>query len=92
MNAGKILPLLRDLYGRHPEMRYLGAWELQHVFWSLGYADELLPEWEIAAAAEAPRPDACPLVGGVRQPGGPQGFGLASSLLPPRFYLGEGKR
>jgi hypothetical protein len=21
-----------------------------------------------------------------------RGFGLASSLLPPRFYLGEGKR
>jgi hypothetical protein len=57
MNAPNILPLLRDLYGRHPEMRYLEAWELQSALFVLGYADELLDEWEIAAAADVARQD-----------------------------------
>jgi hypothetical protein len=57
MNAPNILPLLRDLYGRHPEYRHLEAWELQSALFVLGYADELLDEWEIAAAADVARQD-----------------------------------
>jgi hypothetical protein len=57
MNAAEILPLLRDLYSRHPEMRYLAAWSLQSALFVLGYADELLPEWEIAAASDVARQD-----------------------------------
>ncbi len=48
--AEEIAPMLRDLYRRHPEARFLAAWELQPLLWSLGYADELLDEGEIAAA------------------------------------------
>ncbi len=48
--AGVIAPMLRDLYRRHPEARFLAAWELQTLLWCLGYADELLDEGEIAAA------------------------------------------
>ncbi len=48
--AGVIAPMLRDLYRRSPGMRHLAAWELQSLLWSLGYADELLDEGEIAAA------------------------------------------
>jgi hypothetical protein len=59
MNAGELAPLIRDLYSRHPEMRHLEAWELQSALFVLGYADELLDEWEIAAAAEVARED-CP--------------------------------
>jgi hypothetical protein len=33
-------------------MRYLKAWELQSALFVLGYAGELVPEWEIAAAAD----------------------------------------
>lgn len=29
MSAAAILPLLRDLYSKHPEMRSLEPWELQ---------------------------------------------------------------
>ncbi len=50
--AEEIAPMLRDLYRRLPETRHLQAWELQSLLWSLGYADELLDEGEIAAAAE----------------------------------------
>ncbi len=39
----------RALYRRHAEARFLAAWELQPLLWSLGYADELLDEGEIAA-------------------------------------------
>ncbi len=48
--AEEIAPMLRDLYRRHAEARFLAAWELQTLLWSLGYADELLDEGEIAAA------------------------------------------
>ncbi len=48
--AEEIAPMLRDLYRRHAEARFLAAWELQTLLWCLGYADELLDEGEIAAA------------------------------------------
>jgi hypothetical protein len=57
MNRSEILPLFTDLYSRHSEMRYLEAWELQSVLFVLDYADELHPEWEIAAAADGARQD-----------------------------------
>jgi hypothetical protein len=57
MNAPNILPLLRDLYSRHPEVRYVEAWELQSALFVLGYDGELENESEIAAAAEVARQD-----------------------------------
>ncbi len=60
MSAGEILPLLRDLYSKHPEMRFLQPWELQSAMFVLGYVDELLDEWEIAAADETARRDFYP--------------------------------
>ncbi len=53
----EIAPMLRDLYRRRPEVRHLAAWELQTLLWSLGYADELLDEGEIAAAVVAVWPE-----------------------------------
>ena len=44
--------MLRDLYRRNPEARFLLAGELQILLWSLGYTDELLDEAEIAAAVK----------------------------------------
>ena len=52
-----ILPMLRDLYSKHPEARYREPYELQSLLWSLGYTDELLGEAEIAAAIEVARTD-----------------------------------
>jgi hypothetical protein len=60
VSASEILSLLRDLYSKHPEMRYLEPWELQSALFVLGYADELLSEWEIAAAVEVARRDLYP--------------------------------
>jgi hypothetical protein len=57
VNAVQLLPALRDLYSRLPEMRFRAPWELQHVLYSLGYTDDLADEAEIAAAAEAARGD-----------------------------------
>ena len=57
MNAAQLLPTLRDLYSRLPEMHYREPWELQHVLFSLGYTDELEDEKEIAAAVEVARGD-----------------------------------
>jgi hypothetical protein len=57
MNASAILPLLRDLYSKHPEYLTLEAWELQQVLWSLGYVEDLEDEGEIVAASEVARQD-----------------------------------
>ena len=57
MSAAQLLPALRDLYSRHPEMFSLEAWELQSALFVLGYTDELEDEAEIAAAAEVARSD-----------------------------------
>ena len=60
MSVSEILPLLRDLYSKHPELRFLEPWELQSALFVLCYVDELLDEWEIAAADEAARKDFYP--------------------------------
>jgi hypothetical protein len=52
-----ILPMLRDLFSKHPEYLHHEAYELQYLLWSLRYTDELLDEDEIAAAAEVARAD-----------------------------------
>jgi hypothetical protein len=57
MRAAQLLPALRDLYSRLPEMYHRQPWELQHVLFSLGYTDELEDEGEIAAAVEVARQD-----------------------------------
>jgi hypothetical protein len=57
VNSWQILPSIRDLYSRLPEMYYLQPWELQHVLFSLGYTDDLADEAEIAAAVEVARTD-----------------------------------
>ena len=57
MNAIQLLPLFRDLYSKHPEMRTLEPWELQHVLWTLSYTEDLEDEGEIAAAADVARTD-----------------------------------
>ena len=57
MNSARLLPSLRDLYSRLPEMYHRQPWELQHVLFSLGYTDDLADEAEIAAAVEVARTD-----------------------------------
>jgi hypothetical protein len=52
-----LLASVRELYSRRPEARFLEAWELQHLLFSLGYSDGLVPEAEIAAAMEVARGD-----------------------------------
>jgi hypothetical protein len=57
MNATELLPLIRDLFSRLPEMRHLQAWELQSALYVLGYTDELEDEDAIEAAADVARMD-----------------------------------
>ena len=57
MNAAQLLPAIRDLYSRLPEMYFRQPWELQHVLFSLGYTDDLAEEAQIAAALEVARGD-----------------------------------
>jgi hypothetical protein len=49
VNAVELLPAVRDLYSKLPEMRYLQAWELQSALFVLGYTDKLEDEDSIAA-------------------------------------------
>jgi hypothetical protein len=58
-----ILPMLRELFSKHPEYRYHEARELQHVLRSMGHTDGLAPEAEIAAATEVARSDYDPDLG-----------------------------
>ncbi len=44
MNSAQILPALRDLYSRLPEMYHRQHWEPQHVLYSLCYTDDLAAE------------------------------------------------
>jgi hypothetical protein len=53
----QLLPLIRDLYSRHPEMLTLEPWHLAWGLFALGYAATLEDEREIAAAAEVARTD-----------------------------------
>jgi hypothetical protein len=55
--SARLLPVIRDLYSKHPEMRTLEPWELQSALFVLGYTDELADEEEIAAAADVARQD-----------------------------------
>ncbi len=57
MNSTHLLPAIRDLYSRHPEYFHHDPWELQHVLFSLGYVEDLVPEGEIATAVEVARGD-----------------------------------
>jgi hypothetical protein len=57
VNSAQLLPAIRDLYSRLPEMYYRQPWELQHVLFSLGYVDDLADEAQIAAAVEVARGD-----------------------------------
>lgn len=55
-----LLPAVRELYSRLRETRYLEAWELQHVLFSLGYSDGLAGEAMIDAAIRIARTDWTP--------------------------------
>lgn len=55
MNAVQLLAAVRDLYERLPETRRQTPFELSCYLWSLGYADTLLDEEEIARADETAR-------------------------------------
>ena len=55
--SARLLPAIRDLYSRQPEMYSLEVWELHSALFVLGYTDDLAPEAEIAAAVEAARGD-----------------------------------
>jgi hypothetical protein len=57
MNAWELLPLVREVFSRYPEMRTNAAWEMQSALFVLGYTDELENEAEIAAAVEVARQD-----------------------------------
>jgi hypothetical protein len=57
VNAGDLLPAVRNLYGRYPEYRDLAPWELAQVLWSLNYTEDLEEEGEIAPAADVARQD-----------------------------------
>jgi hypothetical protein len=57
VNAVQLLPLLRELFGRHPEYLYRQGWELQWLLYALKYTNGLGDEYEIAAAAEVARED-----------------------------------
>ena len=52
-----MLGLVRELYSRRPETRFLEPYELQSLLWSLGYCEDLIPEGELAAAIEVARTD-----------------------------------
>jgi hypothetical protein len=51
-DSREILPMLRELFSRWPEARYLEPWELRRRLCSVGYTVE---EVEIAAAIEVAR-------------------------------------
>jgi hypothetical protein len=57
VNSTHLLPVIRELYSRHPEYFHHEPWELVHVLFSLGYVDDLAEETEIAAAVEVVRTD-----------------------------------
>jgi hypothetical protein len=57
VNSARLLPSIRDLYSRHPEMYYLESWEFQSALFVLGYTEDLADEAEIAAAVEVARGD-----------------------------------
>jgi hypothetical protein len=62
-DSREALPMIRELYSRHPEILYLEPYELQSILWSLGYCEAMVPEAEIAAAIEVARGDFAPGAG-----------------------------
>jgi hypothetical protein len=56
-DSREVLPMLRDLFSQRPEARCLEPWELQSLLFSLGYANGLLNEGDIAAALGVARTD-----------------------------------
>ncbi len=63
MSAAELLPAIRDLYGRLPETRYLLAWELRIILWSLIYTDDLEDEAAVEAARDVALTDQDPDTG-----------------------------
>jgi hypothetical protein len=57
MTSAELLPAVRDLYARHPEMLTLEPWHLAWVLFALGYSGDLEDEGEIASAAEVAKTD-----------------------------------
>jgi hypothetical protein len=57
VNSWELLPLVRELFSRHPEYRYHAAWELQWLLFALRYSEDLEAEAEIAAAVAVARRD-----------------------------------
>jgi hypothetical protein len=57
VSAAQLLPLVRDLLSKHPEMLTLEPWEMQSALFVLGYTDDLEDEAEVAAAVEVARLD-----------------------------------
>lgn len=57
MNAGELLPLIRELFSRFPEYRNHEPYELVILLFSLNYTRDLEAEHEVAAAAEIARTD-----------------------------------
>jgi len=51
VNSVQLLPAIRDLFSRHPEMIGLEPWHLQWILFALGYTNELEDEAEIVAAS-----------------------------------------
>jgi hypothetical protein len=62
-DSREILPMLRELFSRWSEARYLEPWELQRRLCSLGYTDDLVEEVEIAASIEVAHTDFDPEAG-----------------------------
>jgi hypothetical protein len=56
MTSSQLLPLRRDLYSKHPEMRDLEAWELQQALCSEG-GERSEPEININGLENRPRGD-----------------------------------
>ena len=52
-----LLPKVRELFSHYPAARFREAWEVQHLLFSLGFSDGLVPEAQIAAAIEVARTD-----------------------------------
>jgi hypothetical protein len=57
VTSAQLLPTIRDLYSRHPEMYGLEPWEPQSALFVLSYTEDLADESEIAAAVEVARTD-----------------------------------
>jgi hypothetical protein len=58
VNSTELLPLVRDMFSRCPEMVGLEEWHLAWCLYALNYTNELEDEREIAAAVEVARTDA----------------------------------